>query len=105
MPGDWPAQCLELKDGKECPDGYVEMTLKEYEDYRELHENEYTEWYQNVYSPEEKKRSKLIKLVGNLETLAETYKDLQAEGEVLSSEGLNIIAKYDKYKQRLEAMG
>ena len=104
LPPEWPATCIELKDGEPCPEGCVEMNIEEYHTYRAVHKGKYEDWHQNVYSPKEKERQKLVKLVGNLETLADSYKALQDEGEVLTSEELNIIAKYDKYKQKLDTL-
>ena len=104
LPVEWPAECVELRDGQPCPDGCQEMTMDEYHTYRAVHKGKYEDWHQNVYTPKEKQRAKLTKLVNNLETLAESYKELREEGDVLTREELNIIAKYDKYKQKLESL-
>jgi len=103
-PQEWPAECVEVKDGQKVPDGYAGMTMQEYKDYRKRLEPEYNDWYQNIYEPKEKQQQRLLKLIGNLEQMAESYQEMQEMGETLTTEEQRILQKYQSYKQKFEQL-
>lgn len=44
IPGEWPAEVLELLDEEQIPDGFIEMSLEEYNQYRQNNKAVYDEW-------------------------------------------------------------
>lgn len=40
----WPAECLELPEGSEIPEGYTAMSPEEYDAYRAQYNDEVSQW-------------------------------------------------------------
>lgn len=103
IPSDWPARCIELDDDATVPDGYVGMTPKEYEQYKELHRASYEAWEELIHKPNLEKQAKREKAIEMLRPMAEAAQALLDDGETISKDQEKVLNKYKAKLQEREA--
>lgn len=101
-PEDWPAICKEVDDDHKVLAPWIEMTVKEYQDYRRARQASYDSWEAGTWIPHVKKLKQLNKAAEAEKRRLKTLEDLEVAQEATPAEIKKAKEKLARIESQIE---